>query len=273
MEGRTVPAIEIDFETPDQSVDEVERKITASTPMPHAEEQEKKTIQFSPSDTVEDTTSNMPETIKEGSPTKRTSFTERVAMMVGMKPKDKEEVVPTNENGKLFGTVSAITTEANQNNEQIEQGETADQGATAHHEKTTSLELGNLIAKIDQNDKKLTCSEENRQVLKKKLRYNKNKTLDIYFNLARATEEKLQQMSDKVKATDKEREKKIKKDMQEMKHWYDTVNNKLWSLERRIDIMSKDQAESSCAIQSKLVALLRNSTAQEKLVTERTQSN
>ena len=86
-------------------------------------------------------------------------------------------------------------------------------------------------------------------------------------------EEKLQQMSDKVEATDKEREKNFKKDMQEMKQRYDTVNSKLWSLETRIDTMSKDQAESSCAIQSKLDALLRNSTSQDKLVTDRTQGN
>ena len=37
-EGQTVPAIEIDLETPDQSVDEVERKTTESTPMPNVEE-------------------------------------------------------------------------------------------------------------------------------------------------------------------------------------------------------------------------------------------
>ena len=38
-----------------------------------------------------------------------------------------------------------------------------------------------------------------------------------------------------------------------------------------MDTMSKDQAESSCAIQSKLDALLRNSTAQDKLVADRPQ--
>ena len=82
-------------------------------------------------------------------------------------------------------------------------------------------------------------------------------------------------MSDKVEATDKEREreKNIKKHMQEMKKQYETVNSKLWSLETRIDTMSRDQAESSCAIQSKLDALLRNSTSQDKLVTDRTQGN
>ena len=110
-------------------------------------------------------------------------------------------------------------------------------------------------------------------MLKKEIRYNKSESLDNCFNLARATEEKLQQMSDKVEATDKEREKNIKKDMQEMKQRYETVNSKLWSLETTIDTMSRDQAESSCAIQSKLDALLRNSTSQGKLVTDRTQGN
>ena len=78
-------------------------------------------------------------------------------------------------------------------------------------------------------------------------------------------------MSKKVEGIDKERERHIKKDMQEMKQRYETVNEKLWNLETRMDTMSRDQAESSCAIQSKLDALLRKSTPQEKLVTDRPQ--
>ena len=58
------------------------------------------------------------------------------------------------------------------------------------------------MAKLEQIDKKLKCSEEDRQMLKKEIRYNKNESLDNCFNLARATEEKLQQMSDKAEATD-----------------------------------------------------------------------
>ena len=80
-------------------------------------------------------------------------------------------------------------------------------------------------------------------------------------------------MSDKVEATDKEREKNIKKDMQEMKQRYDTMNGKLRSLETRMDTMSRNQAESSCAIQAKLDAILRNSTSQDKPVADRTQGN
>ena len=130
MERPIVPAIEIDLETADQSAHDVERKTKESTTLPNAEEQEMKTIEFPQFDTVEETTSNTPETIKNYSQTKRTSFTERIAMLVGMKPREKEEVVPTTGKGKTFGTVSAITTEANQNDEQIERG------ATDNHEKT-----------------------------------------------------------------------------------------------------------------------------------------
>ena len=185
--------------------------------------------------------------------------------MVGMKQREKEEVVQTTEKNETFGTVSAITTEARQDDDQIKSG------ATASHEKTSSLELGDLMAKLEQIDKKLKCSEEDRQMLKKEIRYNKNENLDNFFNLARATEEKLQQMSEKVEATDKEWERHIKNDMQEMKQRYDIVNESLWRLETRMDTMSREQTESSCAIQSKLNALLRNSTAQVKLVSDRPQ--
>ena len=65
--------------------------------------------------------------------------------------------------------------------------------------------------------------------------------------------------------TNKEREKHVKKDMEEMKRRYDTKNGKLRNLENRMDTLSKEQPESSGAIQSKLDVLLRNSIAQEKL--------
>ena len=77
----------------------------------------------------------------------------------------------------------------------------------------------------------------------------------------------------KVEATDKDREENINKDMQVMKQRYDTVNSKLGSLETRMDTMSRDQAESSCAIQAKLDAILRNSTSQDRPAAERTHGN
>ena len=69
-------------------------------------------------------------------------------------------------------------------------------------------------------------------------------------------------MAGRVETTDKEREKYIRKVMEEMKRRYETVNDKLSNLETRIDTMSRDQAEKSCAIQFKLDALLRNTIAQ-----------
>ena len=117
----------------------------------------------------------------------------------------------------------------------------------------------------------MECSEEDRQEPKKEIRPNKNEKLDNYYVLARATEEKLQQMSGKVETTDKEREKYIKKDMEEMKKRYDTVNEKLWNLETRMGTIIKDQAKISCAIRSKLDALLRISIAQDKLVAKKPQ--
>ena len=71
-------------------------------------------------------------------------------------------------------------------------------------------------------------------------------------------------MNQGVETTDKEWENKIKKDMEELKRRYATINDKLWNLETRMDNFSRDQAEGSCAIQSKLDALLRNSMIQEE---------
>ena len=75
-EERVEPIIEIDLETPDQSVDETGKMATESTPMPNAEEPNPKPIEFSPIDNVEDAISNTEETVKEDSQVKKTSFTE-----------------------------------------------------------------------------------------------------------------------------------------------------------------------------------------------------
>ena len=78
-------------------------------------------------------------------------------------------------------------------------------------------------------------------------------------------------MADKKDKTDKEQEKRIRRDMEETKKRYDTVIDKMWNLETRMGTMSRDQAENLCAIQSKLNALLRNSIAQEKTVADKTE--
>ena len=162
-EKQAEPAIEIDLETPDQSVDEVEKKTTESTPMPNSEEPNPKPMEFSLIDTVEDTTGNTPETVKDDSQAKRTSPTERLAMMVGMKSRDAVAEELKAERGNKFGTVLTKTTDADQSKEQARQ-ETADNNrATVDHE-TTSLELGDLMAKLEQIDKKLKQGEEDREV-------------------------------------------------------------------------------------------------------------
>ena len=67
-------------------------------------------------------------------------------------------------------------------------------------------------------DRKLKSSEEDRQLLKKELRQNKNENLDNFFNLARAAQEKLQLIINKAETTDKEREKHMQKDTEIMKN-------------------------------------------------------
>ena len=159
--------------------------------------------------------------------------------------------------------MSTKATEADPKEEHARTEEAAENKTTAVHE-TAALELGDLMTKLNQIDKKLKYSEEDRDLIRKELKYNKQEYLDSYFNLAKATDERLQQMSDKVDATNEERDKNIKKDMHQLKNRYDDVNSQLGSLEKRMDIMNRNQAESSCAIQAKLDAILRNSTSQER---------
>ena len=142
--------------------------------MPNAGEPNPKSMEFSPIDTVEDTTGNTPETVKDESQVKRTSFTERIAMMVGMKSRDIVTGEPKAEKGKTFGTVSTTTTQANQDDDQVKQGAAANNMEKADHDETTSLELGDLMTKLDQIDKRLKHSQEDREVIKKELGYNKH---------------------------------------------------------------------------------------------------
>ena len=58
--------------------------------------------------------------------------------------------------------------------------------------------------------------------------------------------------------------------MEEMKKRYETVNEKIWNLDSRMDTRGREQAESSCAIQPKLDTLLKNSLDLDKLVVEKT---
>ena len=117
MEEQSIPAKETELETPDQSIDGIERREMESAPMPNTEEQEKNTTEFSPKDNGDEAT-NTPETIKDDAQTKRTSHIERIGAMVGMKPREKEETTTVTEKSKTFGTVSTITTEARKEKEE-----------------------------------------------------------------------------------------------------------------------------------------------------------
>ena len=88
-------------------LDKVLKKTIESTPMPSAEEQKAKRIEFSLESNRNEVTGNTSET-----ETKNTSFTERLTAMVGMRPKDKEEKTVGTTKSKTNGIVSAITTEA-----------------------------------------------------------------------------------------------------------------------------------------------------------------
>ena len=183
---RVEPTIEIDLETSDQSVDDTGRMATESTPMPNAEEPNPKLIEFSPIDNVEDAIGNTEETVKEDSQVKKTSFTEKFAMMIGMKTKENMTEEPKAEKARTFGTVSTKTTEAKPNEDQIKAGAMAENTPTADQEGGT-LELGDLMAKLNQIDKKLKHSEEDREVIKKELRYNKHEYLDSLTWLTQQT--------------------------------------------------------------------------------------
>ena len=63
--------------------------------------------------------------------------------------------------------------------------------------------------------------------MKKETRHNKNENLYNYLSLAKATEEKLLQMAEKVEEADKVRQRFIKKDIEETKKRCETVTKKL----------------------------------------------
>ena len=165
MEEQSAPGKQTDLETPDQSIDGIEHKTTETTPMPNTVEQEKNTKEFSPMGNGEKVT-NTPETIKDDSQTKRTSFTERIAAMVGMKPR-AEETTAVTEKSKTIGTVSTITTDTRKEKGVASQEAAVIPDEQARKNRTTSVELGDLMTKLNEIDKKLKCSEEDRLELKK----------------------------------------------------------------------------------------------------------
>ena len=95
--------------------------------------------------------------------------------MVGMKPRDKEEAKTATDKSKTFGADSAITMEAGQGKHQ---GTAGNPERHLAESKAPLVELVDLLLKLEQLDKKLKCSEEDRQEMRKELRHNKNENLD-----------------------------------------------------------------------------------------------
>ena len=72
--------------------------------------------------------------------------------MVGMKPKENEEMIPASEKAKRL--------EAKQDEEQVTQEEGANQDKQTVESKTTSLELGDLMAKLEQSWRGTNAQED-----------------------------------------------------------------------------------------------------------------
>ena len=150
----------------------MEQKTTESTPMPNVEDQGTKTIEFSPIGNGDGITNNRPETKREDSQMKRTSFREKLAAMVGTKPREKEEVTTTTEKGTPLVQFPRY---ADQGKEQTMEGAVGHQNGQAAESKLSLVELEDLMSKLDLIDKKLKCSEEDRQESEKELRHKKKK--------------------------------------------------------------------------------------------------
>ena len=108
-----------------------------------------------------------------------------IAAMIGMKPR-VGEATTVNEKSKTFGTVSTISTETRKKIGEASKVTAVSPDERFKETRTTSVELGILMTNLNEIDKKLKCSEENRLELKKETRPNKNENLDNYYCLARA---------------------------------------------------------------------------------------
>ena len=82
--------------------------------------------------------------------------------MVGTKPREKEEITPVTEKSKTFETVSTITSKTRKDKDEATHKATASQNKRADGTKTTSVELGDLMTKLHEIDKKLKCNEKDR---------------------------------------------------------------------------------------------------------------
>ena len=137
---------EIDLETPDQSIDGKQRKTTESITMHNKEEPVTKALYFSQIGSGDKTTNKALKTMKDDSQTKRTSVTEKLAAMAGMRPKEKEEVTTVTEKSRAFGPVSTITMESNPEREQVTERAAGNRDRRSIVSEAPLVKLGDLMS-------------------------------------------------------------------------------------------------------------------------------
>ena len=120
-------------------------------------------------------------------------------------------MVAATEKSKTFFTASTITTETNQDKVQVTEETVYNQEKRATESRATSVELGDMMTKLEQIDKKLKCNDEECQELKKELQHNKNENLDNNYVLARATEKSYNKWRTKWRRPTKNQRKMSKK--------------------------------------------------------------
>ena len=109
--------------------------------------QETKTIEFSTMGNGEEITKNTPKTIQDDSQTKRTSFTEKLTAMVGMNPREKEEVTKTTERGKTFGNLPQKRQKLTREKDHIMKRAGGHKNRQAEESKLPQVELEDLMSK------------------------------------------------------------------------------------------------------------------------------
>ena len=120
-------------------------------------------------------TGNTPETRKNDSQTKRTLFTERFAAMVGMRPRKKEGVITGVMKSRPLERFPRQQRSLVKKENRIQRAAGNSAGPLTEL-KIPPVELGDLMLKLEQMDKKLKSSEEERHEMKREVRHKKVKT-------------------------------------------------------------------------------------------------
>ena len=97
--------------------------------------------------------------------------------MVGIRPKDKEGMITRPGKSKTFRTDSTITTEAGDGGQQSKEStekKACHSAVPVTELKLPPVDLGDLMLKLEQKDKKLKSGKEDREEMTREVRYKKN---------------------------------------------------------------------------------------------------